>query len=114
MPPDRAHSDTVGRVANQIRVEVRETPFNPYFYVIKNRSSDALPTPEIFLSSRFCLVFLPTTFASLPPGVMFLNRSTAPRNSATDIEKTSQQGTPERVQPNRSVVKKLKYSFQIF
>ncbi len=57
--------------------------------------------------SHFCLVFLPTTFASLPPGVMFLNRSTTPRDSATDIEKTSQKGVLEREQPNRSVVMSL-------
>ncbi len=36
---------------------------------------------------------------------MFLNRSTTPRDSATDIEKTSQKGVPERERPNRSVVK---------
>ncbi len=42
-----------------------------------------------FLLSRFHLVFLPTTLASLPPRVMLLNRSTTPRGTATDIEKTS-------------------------
>ncbi len=42
---------------------------------------------KVFLLSRFCLVFLSTTLASLPPGVMLLNRSTAPRDSATDIGK---------------------------
>ncbi len=46
----------------------------------------------VFLLSRFCLVFLPTIFTSLPPEVMLLNRSTAPRDSATDIEKTSRKG----------------------
>ncbi len=42
MTPDRSHSDTVGCVANKV------APFNPYFYVPKYRSSDALPAPEIF------------------------------------------------------------------
>ncbi len=60
-----------------------------------------------FLCSRFGLVFLPTTLTSFPPGVMLLNRSTAPKGSATDIEKTSQKDAPEREQPNRSVVKKV-------
>ncbi len=50
-------------------------------------------------------MFLPTTLASLPHGVMLLNRSTTPRDSATDIEKISRKGTPEREQSNRSVVK---------
>ncbi len=61
---------------------------------------------KYFLLSRFRLVFLPTTLASLPPGVMLLNHSTIPWNSTTDIEKTSRKGTPEREQPNRSVLKK--------
>ncbi len=76
MTPDRSHSDTVGRVANKVRVEGGElwsvankvgvewanwtcckqskgwsfAPFNPYFYVPKYRSSDALPAPEIFFN----------------------------------------------------------------
>ncbi len=58
-----------------------------------------------FLLSRFHFVFLPTKLASLPPGVMLLNHSTATRDSATNIEKTTQKGTPEREKPNRSVVK---------
>ncbi len=49
-----------------------------------------------FLLSRFHLVFLPTTLASPPPGVMLLNRSTTPRDSTINIEKTSQKGAPER------------------
>ncbi len=49
MTPDRSHSDTVGLVANKVRVERCEAPFNPYFYVPKYRTSDALPAPEIFL-----------------------------------------------------------------
>ncbi len=49
--------------------------------------------------------FLPTTLVSLPSGVMLLNCSTAPRDSATDIEKTSRKDMPERERPNRSVVK---------
>ncbi len=48
-------------------------------------------------------VFLPTTLASLPSGVMLLN--SAPRDSATDIEKTSWNGAPKRERPNRSIVK---------
>ncbi len=40
-----------------------------------------------FLLSHFGLVFLPTTLASLPSGVVLLSHSTAPRESATDIEK---------------------------
>ncbi len=48
MTPDRSHSDTVGRVANKVRVEEGFAPFNPYFYVPKYRSSDALPAPEVF------------------------------------------------------------------
>ncbi len=59
---------------------------------------------NFFLISRFHLVFLPTTLASLPPGVMLQYRSTAPRDSANDIEETSQKGASEREQPNRSVV----------
>ncbi len=42
---------------------------------------------KIFLS-HFRLVFVSTTFTSLPPEVMLLNRTTL-RDSATDIEKTS-------------------------
>ncbi len=48
MTPDRLHSDKVGRVANKVRVERGLAPFNPYFYIPKYRSSDALPVPEIF------------------------------------------------------------------
>ncbi len=47
--PDRSHSDPVGHVANKVRVEGTEAPFNPYFHGLKYRSSDALPAPEIFL-----------------------------------------------------------------
>ncbi len=35
---------------------------------------------------------VPTALASLPPGVMLLNRSTVPRDNATNMEKTSQKG----------------------
>ncbi len=49
-----------------------------------------------FLLSRFHLVFLPTTLASLPPGVMLLNRRTTLRDSATDIKKTSRKGAQEQ------------------
>ncbi len=48
MTPYRSHSDTVGRVANKVRVEGGFIPFNPYFYGPKYLSSDALPAPEIF------------------------------------------------------------------
>ncbi len=48
MTPDRSHSDTVGRVADKVRLEGGEALFNPYFYVPKYLSSDALPAPEIF------------------------------------------------------------------
>ncbi len=48
MTPDKSHIDTVGRVANKVRVEADFAPFNPYFYVPKYRSSDALPALEIF------------------------------------------------------------------
>ncbi len=54
---------------------------------------------------RFHLVFLPTTLPSLPPGIMLLNCSTVPRDSATDIKKSSQKGALEREWSNRSVVK---------
>ncbi len=60
---------------------------------------------KFFLLSRFGLVFLFITLPSLPPGVMLLNRSSTPRDSATDIEKTFQKDAPEREQPNKSVVK---------
>ncbi len=38
------------------------------------------------------------------PGVMLLNRSTAPRDRATDIKKTFRKDAPEQERPNRSVV----------
>ncbi len=66
---------------------------------------------KYFLLSRFHLVFLPTTLTSLPPVVMLLNHSTAPRDSATDIEKTSQKGALERERPNRTVVKESRISY---
>ncbi len=49
MIPDWSHSDTVGRVANKVRVEGGEALFNSYFYIPKYRSSDALSAPEIFI-----------------------------------------------------------------
>ncbi len=64
---------------------------------------------KFFLLSRFCLVFLPTTFTSLPPRVMLLNRSAALRDGTTDIENIYRKGTPERERPNRSVVINLYY-----
>ncbi len=59
---------------------------------------------KAFLLSRIHFVFLPSTLASLPSGVMLLNCSIAPRDSATDIEKISRKGAPEGEQPNRSAV----------
>ncbi len=53
MTPDRSHSDTVICVANKVRVEGDEAPFNPYLYVPKYFSSDALPAPEILLIISF-------------------------------------------------------------
>ncbi len=58
----------------------------------------------VFLLSRYHLVFLPTMLPSLPPGVMLLSRSIAPRDSATNIEKTSRKGAPEQERLNRNVV----------
>ncbi len=58
-----------------------------------------------FLLSCSHLALIPITLALLSPGVMLLNRSTAPRNSVTDIENTSRKGAPERERPNRSLVK---------
>ncbi len=51
MTPDRSHSDTVGHVANKVRVEGGEALLKPYFYIPKYRSSDVLPAPEIFMFS---------------------------------------------------------------
>ncbi len=48
MTPDRSHSDTVGCVANKVKVEGGEAPLDSYFYVPKYLSFDALPAPEIF------------------------------------------------------------------
>ncbi len=42
---------------------------------------------KYFLLSHFLLVFLPTTLASLSLGVMLINCTTTPRDSATNIEK---------------------------
>ncbi len=50
-------------------------------------------------------MLLPTTLASLSPGVMLLNCSTAPRDSATNTKKTSWKGAPKWERSNRSVVK---------
>ncbi len=52
MTPDKSQSDIVGRVAKKVRVE-GASPFNPYFYVPKYHSSDALPAPEIFSDALF-------------------------------------------------------------
>ncbi len=60
---------------------------------------------KVFFVIYFHLVFVPTTLASLPPGVMLLNRSTALTDSATDIEKMPKKSAPERERCNRSVVK---------
>ncbi len=81
--------------------------FYLFFYLQKFfRCENTADGFKIFLLPRFCFVFLPTTLNSLHPEVMLLSRSTAPRDSATAIEKTSQKGTLQRERPNRSVVKK--------
>ncbi len=59
----------------------------------------------MFLLSHFHLVFLLTTLALLPLGVILFNRSTTSRDSATNIEKISQKGALEQKRPNRSIVK---------
>ncbi len=90
-----------------------EVQFKKFFYLrifTNKKFLEVIILPIIwflffFLLSCFGLVFLPTTLASLPPGVMLLNRSTTPRNSATNIEKISQKSAPERQRPNRSIVK---------
>ncbi len=56
MTPGMSHNDTVVRVANKVRVEGGEAPFNPYSYVLKYRSSDALPALEIFFLGYAFLV----------------------------------------------------------
>ncbi len=40
-----------GGIVNKVRIEGDKPTFNPYFYIPKYRSSDALPAPEIFLLS---------------------------------------------------------------
>ncbi len=37
-----------GGIANKVRIEGDKLTLNPYFYVPKYRSSDALHAPEIF------------------------------------------------------------------
>ncbi len=57
MTPDRSHSDTVGRVANKVRVEGGEAPFNPSTF------------RNIALLTHF---LCPRDFSSLPlGGVLF-------------------------------------------
>ncbi len=58
-----------------------------------DNSADNMVFKVFFLLSRFYLVFLPTSLDSLPPAVMLLDCSSAARDSATDIEKTSQKST---------------------
>ncbi len=70
MTPDRPHSDTVGRVANKVRVEGGFAPFSPYFYVPKYSSSDALPTPEIFEISACYTVDIPCAENVIYPKAM--------------------------------------------
>ncbi len=53
--------------------------------------------------------------ASLPPGIMLLNRSTSLRDSTIDIKKPPQKDAPEQERPYRSVVKtKETFIFNIF
>ncbi len=49
-----------------------------------------------FFVILFHLVFLSTPLASLPPGVILLNRSTALRDSATEIKKHPEKGARVR------------------
>ncbi len=56
MTPDRPHSDTVGRVANEVRVEGGENHGPKY------RSSDALSAPKIFLDAPFFLFTVTCVF----------------------------------------------------
>ncbi len=51
---------------------------------------------------RYSNIFL-SICHHIPPGVMLLNRSTVLRDSATNIEKTSQEGALEQERPNRNV-----------
>ncbi len=78
-----------------------------------DNTADNMVFIVFFLLSRLSLVFLPTTRASLPCGVMLLNCSTTPKDSATNIEKTYQKGTPKQERLNRSVVKTLNYLYSL-
>ncbi len=40
-----------GGIANRVRIEGDKLTLNPYFYVLKYRSSDALSAPEIFCTT---------------------------------------------------------------
>ncbi len=52
----------------------------------------------------FFFISVPPTLASLPPWVMLFNRSTALRDSATNIKKTSRKNSHQVRATNRSVV----------
>ncbi len=47
----------------QVRIEGDKPTFNPYFYVPKYLSSDALPAPEIYF---FPMAGFPMKFAEMP------------------------------------------------
>ncbi len=53
MGPHTGRIVTNGGIANKIRIEGDKPTLNPYFYVRKYLSSDALPAPEIFFFFRF-------------------------------------------------------------
>ncbi len=48
MRPHSGRIVTQGDIANKIKIEGDKPTFNPYFYVPKYHSSDALPAPKIF------------------------------------------------------------------
>ncbi len=82
-------------VSGSLSESVQEACFKKKFYVrifTDKKSLDVIILPIIWgfkflLLSHFHLMFLPTNLITLPPGVMLLNRSTAPRDSTTDVEK---------------------------
>ncbi len=80
MTPDKSHSDTVGRVANKIRVEGIEDPFNPHY-----PSSDALPVPEIFL--LFPLFYTNDSFNHYSIGTLCRKRSNV-HSKRTQVHET--------------------------
>ncbi len=78
--------------------------FKKFFYlgiftdkkILRCDNTDSNMVFKVFLLSRFHIVFLPTTLASLPSRIMLLSRSIAPRDSATDIEKHPEKAAEAR------------------